>query len=360
MSAAAAAAAPAWRRGDVAELFALAALWGASFLFTRMGASQFGPFALAALRVAGAALFLLPLLAWRRQTGALQRHWRPIFVIGITNSALPFLCFSYAALSITAGLAAIFNAAAPLFGALIAWGWLKERLTPARVAGLLVGFGGVLWLAWDGVSFKPGGSGWATLACVAATILYGFSANYAKRRLTGVAPLAVAAGSQLFAALALALPAALWWPQSNPPASAWLNAALLAVLCTGVAYVVYFRLIAHVGPSNAIAVTFLIPVFAVLWGWMLLDERVGADVLAGCAVILVGTGLATGWLRVPHALRSGDLSRALRRTTGDAAPQPVADATATAASDASPATTSSSAHSRSTLNQARRSRSSPT
>jgi drug/metabolite transporter (DMT)-like permease len=284
------------RNADVAELFALAALWGGSFLFMRMGAAEFGPVALAGVRVTGAALFLMPLLRLRGQTDVLRRHWRAIFVVGITNSALPFLCFSYAALSITAGLSSIFNAAAPLFGALIAWLWLKDRLTPTRVLGLVIGFGGVLWLAWDKASFKPGGSGWATLACVAATVLYGWSASLTKRHLSGVAPLAVAAGSQLAAALVLAVPALLWWPAQVPSARAWLTVALLAVLCTGVAYVMYFRLIAHVGPANAIAVTFLVPAFAVLWGWLLLGEQLGLVMLLGCAVIVLGTALATGFL----------------------------------------------------------------
>lgn len=289
---------------DVGELLALAALWGASFLFTRMSAAAFGPFALVAVRVTGAALFLLPLLVLRGQVGELRRHWRAIFVVGITNSALPFVLFSYAALSFTAGLSAIFNAAAPLFGALIAWLWLKDRLTPMRVLGLVIGFAGVLWLAWDKARFNPGGSGWAVLACVAATLLYGMSASLAKRHLGGVAPLAVAAGSQLSAALALAIPAALWWPATAPSSSAWLTASLLAVLCTGVAYVMYFRLIAHVGPANAIAVTFLVPAFAVLWGWLILDERLNGSMLFGCAVILLGTSLATGLVRWPTARRA--------------------------------------------------------
>lgn len=287
------------KASDGTELVTLAALWGASFLFMRMGAAEFGPVALAAVRVAGATLFLLPLLLLRGQGRALKAHWRPIFVVGVLNSALPFLCFSYAALSITAGLSSIFNAATPLFGALIAWLWLKDRLTPSRMLGLAIGFAGVLWLAWDKASFKPGGSGWAIVACLAATLCYGVAASYTKRRLTGVAPLAVATGSQVSAALVLAVPAALLWPATLPSQTAWLAVALLAVACTGVAYVLYFRLIANIGPANAIAVTFLIPVFAVLWGWMFLGEGVTPAMVLGCAVILVGTGLATGVLRLP-------------------------------------------------------------
>ncbi len=284
------------KTSDLGELFTLAALWGASFLFMRLGAAEFGPVALAAVRVAGATLCLLPLLALRGQVGVLRRHWRPIFVVGLINSALPFLLYSYAALSISAGLSSIFNAATPLFGAVIAWLWLKDRLTPPRIAGLAIGFAGVLWLAWDKASFKPGGSGWAIVACLAATLCYGVSASYTKKKLAGVAPLAVATGSQLSATLALALPALWWWPAVSPSATAWLATALLALLCTGVAYVLYFRLIAHIGAANAITVTFLIPAFAVAWGWLFLAEQPTLAMAIGCAVILLGTGLATGVL----------------------------------------------------------------
>jgi len=292
------------KSSDLGELITLAALWGASFLFMRMGAAEFGPVALSAVRVIGAALFLLPLLKWRGQIGALRRHWRAIFIVGAINSALPFLCFSYAALSISAGLSAIFNAASPLFGALVAWLWLNDKLTRSRVLGLAIGFGGVIWLASDKASFKPGGSGWAIVACLAGAAFYGIAANFAKKRLNGVPPMAVAAGSQLSAALVLLVPAVVWWPHTMPSHGAWIAASLLAVACTGMAYLLYFRLIAHVGPANAIAVTFLIPVFAVLWGWFFLDERITAAMVAGCAVILVGTGLTTGVLKWPSSRRA--------------------------------------------------------
>jgi len=186
----------------------------------RLGAAEFGPVALAAVRVAGATLCLLPLLALRGQIGTLRRHWKPIFTVGLINSAAPFLLYSYAALSISAGLSSIFNAATPLFGALIAWLWLRDRLTPTRIAGLAIGFAGVLWLAWDKASFKPGGSGWAVLACLGATLCYGLAASFTKKHLAGVAPLAVATGSQLGATLALALPALWWWPAATPSPTA--------------------------------------------------------------------------------------------------------------------------------------------
>jgi drug/metabolite transporter (DMT)-like permease len=291
------------KTADLVELVTLAALWGASFLFMRLGAAEFGPVALSALRVAGATLFLLPLLMARGQLGALRVHWRAIAVVGVVNSAIPFSLFTLAALAINAGLSAIFNATAPLWGALIAWLWLSERLSRSRVAGLAVGFAGVLFLAWDKASFRPGEHGVSAAvaigACLMATLCYGFGANYTRRTLQGVPPLAVATGSQLAAAVALAAPALVLWPATPPGATAWAALAALALLCTGVAYLLYFRLIANVGAARAISVTFLIPVFGVLWGALFLGERLNTTMLLGCAVVLAGTALATGVVRLP-------------------------------------------------------------
>ncbi len=292
---------------DLAELIALAAIWGASFLFMRLGAAEFGPLALSMLRVGGATLFLLPLLAWQRQAGVLRTHWRAITVVGIVNSAFPFVLFTVAALAINAGLSSIFNATAPLWGAIIGALWLKDRLTPSRMLGLAIGFAGVLFLAWDKASLKPGEHGVsaavAIAACLGATLCYGFGANYTKRKLQGVPPLAVAAGSQVAATLVLALPGLWTWPAQVPSATAWWALAGLALLCTGVAYLLYFRLIAHVGPARAISVTYLLPVFGVLWGALFLGEAVTPQMLLGCAIILAGTALGTGVVSLPPGRR---------------------------------------------------------
>jgi len=284
------------RRRDVAELLALAALWGGSFLFMRVAVPAFGPLALAFLRVFGAALMLVPLLAARGELASLRRHWRPIAVVGFVNSALPFLCFAYAALTINAGVSAIFNSATPLFAAIVAWLWLGDRMTPLRIAGLAIGFSGVLWIGWDKADFGPGGSAAAIGACLLATMSYGIAPSLTKRRLGGVPPLAVAAGSQVAAAIFLAVPALLAWPAQAPSAPAWGMVALLAFFGTGLAYLLYFRLIANAGPANAVAVTYLIPIFAVAWGGLFLGERLTLPLIAGCAVIFVGTALATGML----------------------------------------------------------------
>lgn len=285
-----------------ATLTLLAALWGASYVFMRLGAAEFGPVALSALRVAGAALCLLPLLRARDEWAALRRHALPIAVVGLFNSALPFVAAAAATLVLGGGLAAVFNASSPLWGALIAGLWLGERLGGMRVLGLALGFAGVVGLAGAKSGFAPAGEGPAVLAAVAsalaAALCYGFAVHYTRRRLVGVAPLAVAAGSQLAAALLLAGPALVWWPAQRPGATAWLAVAALAVLCTALAYILYFRLIARAGAAKAIAVTYLIPVFAMAWGAIFLGERIDAAMLAGCAVILLGTALTTGlWPR---------------------------------------------------------------
>jgi len=285
-------------RRDGVELLLLAALWGGSFLFMRLAAPEFGPLALVFVRVAGASALLLPLLVFRGETAALRTHWRPILMVGVTNSALPFAGFALAALVLNAGLMAIFNATAPLWAAVIGTLWLKDRLSGLRWLGLGIGFAGVLGLAAGQASLKPGEHGISPAlgiaVCVAATVLYGFAANYTKARLQGVPPIAVAAGSQLGAMAFLALPAWWHWPAVNPGAGAWGAAIVLALACTGLAYVLFFRLIANAGASNAITVPLLVPGFALLWGALVLGEPLTVGTLAGCAVILLGTGLSTG------------------------------------------------------------------
>jgi drug/metabolite transporter (DMT)-like permease len=282
---------------DIGELVLLAALWGASFLFMRLGAHEFGPIALAAVRVGLASVMLIPLLASRGQLVALRTHWKGMLLVGALNSAIPFALFSFAALSITAGLSSIVNATTPLWTAVVAFVWMRQGLTPLRVLGLVIGFAGVAFLAWDKASFKPGAdhSGLlAVLACATATFCYGVAANATKRYLTGVPPLAVATGSQFAAALLLALPAAWLWPAAMPGGVAWGSALGLAALCTALAYILYFRLMSRVGPTNAVSVTFLIPLFAILWGALFLSEAITAQMVVGGAIVLVGIALALG------------------------------------------------------------------
>ncbi|MDP3708644.1 MAG: DMT family transporter [Polaromonas sp.] len=286
----------------VTDFVMLAAIWGSSFLFMRIGALEFGPLPTAAVRVTIAALFLLPLVWLRGLLPELKKHWRRTFFIGLLNSGIPFACFSFALLSISTGLSAILNATVPMFGALIAWAWLNDKLNASRLLGLLIGFAGVALLAWDKASFKPDASGvapgWAVLACLLACVCYGISASYTKRYLSGLPPLVTAAGSQIGATLGLAVPALWLWPARMPGTSAWLALLAVGVVCTGLAYIVFFRLIENAGPPRALSVTFLVPVFAVLYGVVFLGEAVTPWMVGCAAVIVCGTALSTGLLRL--------------------------------------------------------------
>lgn len=279
---------------DLLDLTLLAALWGGSFLFMRYAVPDFGVVPLIWLRVALASICLLPLLLLKRQFGALRRQAGALTVMSLFNSGLPFLLIAWATLSITAGLASIMNAMTPVFTALIGALWLGDRLDGRRGLGLLLGLAGVALLAADKADFRPGGSGWAIVAMLLATACYGFAANHTRRYLQGVPALVNATGTQLVSALVL-LPPALWsWPERMPGLGPWLATLVLGVACSALAYLLFFRLIARVGASRAVTVTFLVPVFGTLWGALFLGEPVTASMLAGGAVVLLGTGLATG------------------------------------------------------------------
>jgi drug/metabolite transporter (DMT)-like permease len=290
-------------RASIIDFIALAAIWGSSFLFMRLAVVEFGPLPTAALRVAIAAAFLLPLMLAKGHGKVFARHWPAICVIGVLNSGVPFFLFAFALLSITTGLSAILNATVPLFGALVAWLWLKDRPASARILGLVIGFAGVAMLAWDKASFRADAGGiapaWAVLACLLATVCYAIAASATKRYLTGLPPLVTATGSQVGAAAGLALPAAWLWPQQLPGTQAWLALLVVGVLCTGVAYVLYFRLIEQAGPARALAVTFLVPVFAILYGALFLREQVTPWMLVCGLVIVCGTALSTGLIKLP-------------------------------------------------------------
>ena len=264
----------------------------------RFSAVEFGAMATAAGRVGIAAAFLLPIVLIKRLLPELKQHWKKIFFMGIFNSAIPFACFAFALLSITTGLSAILNATVPMFGALVAWIWLKDKPALSRIAGIAIGFTGIALLAWDKATFKPDASGmapgWAVLACLLACLCYGIAASFTKKYMAGINPMVTAAGSQIGATLGLALPAIWLWPSKPPSTTAWISLLVLGVACTGIAYILYFRLIEKAGPQRTLTVTFLIPVFAVFYGVLFLREALTPWMLLCAAVIVCGTALATG------------------------------------------------------------------
>jgi drug/metabolite transporter (DMT)-like permease len=285
-----------WREW-VPEFVLLALLWGSSFLFMREGAYAFGPFPTAWVRITLAAVILTPVLMWRREVGVLQQHWRPVLSSGLLNAGLPFACYAYALMHINTGLTSILNATTPLFGALIAWVWLGDKLNATRALGLALGFTGVVLLASDvpgGISFKAGGSGLAVVACLVATLCYGIAGSFTKRYLQNVPSLVTTTGSLWGASIGLTIPALLTWPSDMPSLHAWGSLGIAGLLCTALAYVLYFRLMTRTGPARAMTVTYLIPVFANVFGMVFLDEVV-THWMMGCAVVIVaGTALASG------------------------------------------------------------------
>jgi drug/metabolite transporter (DMT)-like permease len=293
---------------DFFRMVFLAAIWGASFPLMRMSVGDFGPVPIAMIRVVGGSLFLAPLLLYRKELQAAKDKWQHIACVGIFNSAIPFFLFSFAASAIAPGLASVFNATTPLWGALIARIWLGDRLTRPQIFGLAIGFTGVLYLAWDTAYFKEGASAGrsllAVVACLTATACYGFSGSYTKKYLKGVPPLATSTGSLISAGALLIIPAATVWPAQNPPLSSWWCVFFLAAGCTGVAFVVFYRLLANSGPTIALAVAYMIPVFANLWSWLLLGEPPTKSIVLGCIMILTGTTLATGLIKAPKASKA--------------------------------------------------------
>ncbi|TKC86710.1 DMT family transporter [Trinickia terrae] len=305
---------------NIVQLMVLAALWGASFLFIRVGVTEFGVAPLMALRVAIGALFLLGLLFARKPPrealSMLRQRAGPLVILGVLNSGAPFCLFAFAELTLSAGVTSVINATTPLWGALVAYVWLKDRLNAARSLGLALGFAGVLTLVWDQIA-SPHGSGaatpWATAlaaaAALCATLCYGIAANYTKRHLSGVDALTLAAGSMTGSTIVLVPFALVTWPAAPVSLHAWGAVLALGVACTGIAYFIYFHLLNVAGPARAMTVTFVIPIFGILWGALFLAERVSPAMLEGCAIVLLGTALATGFIKgIPWRRETGKAS----------------------------------------------------
>lgn len=271
------------------ELGVLGAIWGASFLFMRVAAGHFGPLALVEVRLALGALVLSPFL-WRGRAQFPLRLWPRLAGIGLVNSTVPFVLFAWGAERAPAGVGAIANAMTVLFTALVGFACFGERIGQRRALALLAGFAGVVVLASDRTAGE--GVGLAVAAGATAALLYGVGINLVRRHLTGLPPAAVACATLGSGAVLLAPFAAMQWPAAAIPATSWLSAILLGVLCTGAAFVMYYRLIARIGASRASTVTYLIPLFGVAWAWMLLGEPLTPRMAIAGAIILCSVAIS--------------------------------------------------------------------
>jgi drug/metabolite transporter (DMT)-like permease len=270
------------------ELTLLGAIWGASFLFMRIAAKDFGAYALVEVRLVLGAIVLLPLL-FRARKEFTSTHWWKIIGIAAINTAIPFTLFAWAALRAPAGIGAITNAMAVMFTALMAFVLYRERIELRRVVGLVLGFIGVAVLA---SGKTEGGSVFsAALAGTCAAFLYGVGGNLIRRHLVGIAPGAVAGATLVCAAVWLAPLAIATWPKAPVPAISWASAAALGVVCSGLAYLLYYRLIYRIGAPRASTVTYLIPLFGVLWAWLVLGEPLTMTMAVAGALILSGVAL---------------------------------------------------------------------
>ncbi|MEZ5728426.1 MAG: DMT family transporter [Burkholderiaceae bacterium] len=286
----------------VAELLLLSLLWGSAYLFTRAAVPAFGPVPLIALRFAIASCLLLPVLAARGGLPLLREHrWR-FLVLGSFFTAIPFLLIAFAAQSLGAGLLAILNATAPLFGAVVGRLWLGERIGPMRASGLVVGFAGVVVLLWGSAAAAPG-----ALLAIALMLLtsasWGFAANYTRARLGRIDPIAITTGNMLVAALAIGPFAVPAWPTELPAARAWVEMLILGVLCSGGGMLLYFRLLRAIGTVPTMSVTFLSPVVAVVSGALYLGEPITTQTVLGGTIVLAGIALVLRLVPVPGRRR---------------------------------------------------------
>jgi drug/metabolite transporter (DMT)-like permease len=276
------------------DLLLLGAVWGAAFLFTRIAVPEFGPVALVEVRVIVATLVVGAMVAWRGKLGELRGHWKAMTVIALLNSAIPFALFAYATRTVPAGFAAVLNSTVPLFGAIVGVSAFREKMTSTRLMGLGVGFLGVLVLVAP--RLEVAGTPLAIGAALLGSWMYAVAAHLTRRILPGVHSIVIAAGSLAMSCVILAVPALFLLPESMPSAAAWGSVLALGIVATGLAYIMYFRLLEQIGATGAVAVTYLIPLFGMVWGMLFLHEPITPPMAMGCALILAGVAVTTGLL----------------------------------------------------------------
>ncbi len=282
------------KNADIIRLLSLAAIWGGSYALMRVVAPVFGGVGTMWLRIGIAGIALLAYAKLSNTDLGFSKFWKQYLFIGLMSSAIPFSLIGFAMKTLPAGYGAMLNATSPFFGALFAAIILHERLTAIRVLGMVIGFVGVGMIVNLGPLELTREVAIAAGACVLATASYGYISVYIKQYVKGAPNMGLAACTLLLAAAVttpIAVPLTSW---VMPSAMVLACLVALALLCSGVAYILYYRLIIDVGPTKAISVTFLIPFFGVLWGALFLDERLTLGASAGGALVLIGMTLVLG------------------------------------------------------------------
>lgn len=292
---------------DLLTLIALAAVWGASFLFLRVASPVVGTVAVAAARMSLAAVLVTVAVLAMRQAWPERRHWPDLVVSALLSCVIPALCLGQAARSLPAGLMSILNATTPLWGVLVGWLWSRQAPSRPVVMGVMTGLLGVAILCGPGATASDSPSFVPVTLILIATLSYAVSVHHARRRLNELGPLVLCAGTMVLAAALLIAPALLMGPVGltsgrwqDVPTPVWGALFMLGAVCTALAYTVFFRLIQRLGPTPALTVTFLIPVFGMLWGALFLGETVTPLMVAGTAIIAWGTWQSARASTVPN------------------------------------------------------------
>lgn len=266
-------------------------------MFARISVTEFGAIPLNAVRSVIAALTLTPLMFIYGQWQAFRDHWPHFIVLGLISTALPFTLLTISTQFSTAGFASILNALTPILSAAIAWAWLKEHLSRAAVIGIGLSFVGVVFMISDTQSISAEFFLLPVLAGFGAALFYAITGNYARKFAAQVPPIAQSAGCQIFSAIFMVPPAFFLWPEQSISTQGWINAAVLGLMCTSLAFILYFYLLQHIGVAKTVIVTYLIPVFGMLWGYLFLDEVITLNMFTSAGLILTGVALTTGLIK---------------------------------------------------------------
>ncbi|SJN15060.1 Permease of the drug/metabolite transporter (DMT) superfamily [Halomonas citrativorans] len=283
---------------DALRLVILSSLWGLSFIFMRVASPEFGAIPLVLVRMGVGALLLIPLLLSVHYLRLIWQHKGPLLLLGIMNHVLPFSLLALATTRLEAGFTSLINATTPIFTALLGALFFATPIQRQQYLGLALALAGVYVLSANRLGFALGGDGWFIIAVLGATFCYGMAGNYSKTRLGHLPPRVLAAGSCAMSALVLLIPGILLWPSEPISSLAWGNAIALAVFSTTLAFLLYFGLLASAGATAASTVTFLVPVSALLWGYLLLGETLSLQIAIGMVITLLGTAVATRLLRL--------------------------------------------------------------
>ncbi len=275
----------------------LAAIWGSSFLFARISVNEFGAIPLSAVRSLIAAFTLVPIMLWAGQWQPFISNLKHFVVLGLISTALPFTLITISTQFSTAGFASILNSLTPILSAGIAWVWLKEYLSVPAVMGIGLSFIGVLVMITDTQSISSEVILLPVLAGLGAAFFYGLTGNYSRKFVPHVPPIAQSAGCQVFAALFLIPPAIFLWPEHSISTQGWTNAVILGLMCTSLAFILYFYLLENIGVARTVILTYMIPVFGMFWGYLFLSETITLKMSSGAVLILAGIALTTGLIK---------------------------------------------------------------